>query len=157
MLKDENKNPFDALDSFNVLKITPSAFTGAANARGDKDGTQAAFPLFTVTGEVLMRIFGVVTTTLVGAGTLEVGVASNTASLIAQVADATILAENEIWNDATPTEVGAGLLSNITGPHVVVNGVDIIETCAGTDITAGNIYYICLWRPLSEDGNVVPA
>ena len=148
MLKDENKNPFDALDSFNVLKITPSAFTGAANARGDKDGTQAAFPLF-----------GVVTTTLVGAGTLEVGVASNTASLIAQVADATILAENEIWNDATPTEteVGVGLLSNITGPHIVVNGVDIIETCAGTDITAGNIYYICLWRPLSEDGNVVPA
>src|SRR3990167_10341020 len=144
MLKDENKNPFDALDSFNVLKITPSAFTGAANARGDKDGTQAAFPLFTVTGEVLMRIFGVVTTTLVGAGTLEVGVTGNTAGLIAQVADATTLAASDFYYAATSTKVGATLLSDILGPYIILNGLDILEKVGTADITAGNIYYVCL-------------
>ena len=157
MILDENTLPHVALDSYNVAIVTPSAFTGAANARGDKDGTQASFTLFTVTGEVLVRIFGVCTLTLVGAGTLEVGVAGNTAALLAQIADATILATNEIYNDATPTELKVGTLANIPAASVIVNGADIIETVAVADVTAGNVYYICLWRPLSRNGNVVPA
>ena len=151
----EDKFPYGLTgEGWEVAISTPSAFTGAANARGDKDGTSATKKLFTVTGDVLVRIFGVCTETLVGAGTLEVGVAGNTAALIAQLADATILATNEIWNDATPTEVGAGLLSNITGPHIIVNGLDINETVASVDITDGQIYYICFWRPLSAISKV---
>jgi len=149
-----------SLDSFNVLKCDPGAFAGGtSNARGDKDGTKAVMPLFKVTGDVLVRIFGVCKLTLVGAGTIEVGVAGNTAGLIAQIANATDLATGEIWNDATPTEVKVGLLSGILGPYIVTNAggatfTTIDEKVGSADITAGGLYYICLWRPLSPDGKV---
>lgn len=146
------------LDSFQVLKCAPTAFAGAAgNARGDKDGTSASFKLFDVTGDVLVRIFGVCTTTLVGAGTIEVGVTGNTALLLPQVADATTIAANDVWIDNSVGEVGGALLSNVPAATVIVNGLDIYEKVATADITAGNIYYILLWRPLSPDGNVVAA
>src|SRR5687768_13777771 len=116
-----DKFPFGLGDApWNIARATPNAFTGGvSNTRGDKDGSKATMKIFDVVGDVLVRIFGVCTTTLVGAGTIEVGVAGNTAGLIAQIADATNLAANEIWNDATPTEVGAGLLSSVLGPYIV--------------------------------------
>lgn len=157
MLQDANGNKHLTLDSFNSAKCAPTAFAGGTtNARGDDGGTNDPYTLFTVTGDVLVRIFGVCTTLLAGAtATLEVGVAGNTAALIAQTT-ATDIDADEIWNDTSPA-VGVDTLANITGPHVIVNGLDIIETVGTADITAGNIYYICLWRPLSPDGNVVSA
>lgn len=157
MLLDRNSHPLTALDSFNVVKCTPSAFDGGtANARGNNGGTSDPFTLFNVTGDVLVRIYGVCTTDLAGAtATLEVGVTGNTAALIAQTT-ATDIDQNDLWNDGTPT-VGTDTLANITGPHLIVNGLNIIETVGTADITAGNVYYICLWRPLSHDGSVVAA
>lgn len=158
MLQDENRNPHAALDSFNSVKCAPTAFAGGtANARGDNGGTSDPLTLFTVTGDVLVRVFGVCTVDLVsaGGGTLEVGVTGNTAALIAQTT-ATDIDANDIWNDAAPT-VGTDTLANLTGPHIIVNGLDIIETVGTADITAGQIYYVCLWRPLSPDGSVVSA
>lgn len=153
---DENGQPLSSLDSFRVAYARPGPFVGTpANSRGDHDGTQDPTTLFTVTGDVLVRIFAVCTETIVGAGAIEVGVAGNTAGLIAQITDATSLVANEIWNDATPTEVGAGLLSNVLGPYLVVNGLDIIETLGTANLTDGEVYYVCLWKPLSADGNVV--
>lgn len=149
-----------SLDAFNVLQCDPGAFLGGtSNARGDKDGTKAVLPLFKVTGTVLVRIFGVCKLTLVGAGTLEVGVAGATASLIAQLADATVLATKEIWTDSTPTTPNVDLLSDVLGPYIVTDaqaaaGVTIDEKVATADITAGGLYYVCLWRPVSPDGNV---
>lgn len=147
-----------SLDAFNVLKCDPGSFAGGtSNARGDKDGSKAVMPLFKVTGTVLVRIFGICTATLVGAGTIEVGVAGNTAGLIAQIANATDLATGEIWNDATPTEVIAGLLSNVLGPYIVSGGnstVTIDEKVGSADITAGGLHYLLMWRPISPDGNV---
>lgn len=148
-----SKTPIDA---YNVAICSPSAFVGGtSNARGDKDGTNASYKLFNVTGTVLVKIFGVCTVDLEGAGTLEVGVTGNTAALIAQIADATGLDVGDIWADATPT-LGATLFADVLGPYIVANGLDIYEKCASTDITAGNIYYVCLWRPLSPDGKVEP-
>lgn len=157
MLRDANNQVHAALDSLNVARVAPTAFNGGtANARGNDGGTNDPFTLFTVTGDVLVRLFGVCTTLLAGAtATLEVGVTGNTAALIAQTT-ATDIDANELWNDSTPA-VGTDTLANITGPHVIVNGLDIIETVGTTSITSGNIYYICLWRPLSADGNVVSA
>ena len=124
------KNPrinFTQIDSFMPVKSAPSAFAGAtSNARGDKDGTSAAFTLYTVTGDVLVRIWGVCTTLLTEAGAtakIEVGVAGNTAYLIAQ-SDATAIDANELWFDATPA-IG-DTLANIPGPFIVSNGLDII-------------------------------
>lgn len=149
-----------SLDAFNVLKCDPGAFAGAtSNARGDKDGTKAVMPVFKVTGDVLMRIYGVCKLTLVGAGTIELGVAGNTAALIAQIANATTLATTEIWTDSTPTTPNVDLLSDVLGPYIVTDagasgGVTIDEKVGTADITAGGLYYVCLWRPLTPDGNV---
>jgi len=145
------------IDSYNIAICSPSAFAGGTtDARGDKDGANAAFKLFNVTGTVLVKIFGICTVNLAGAGKLEVGVTGNTAALIAQIADATDLDAGDIFADATPT-LGATLFADVLGPYIVANGLDIYETSSVTDITAGNIQYICLWRPLSPDGNVESA
>ena len=142
---------------FHIAVVKPTAFLGGTtDARGDKDGANSAFTLFNVTGDVLVRIFGVCTVDLVGAATLEVGVSGNTAGLIAQVANATTVDANDIYNDATPA-VGVDTLASVLGPYVIVNGLDIIETTAVADITAGNVYYVALWRPLSDDGFVAAA
>ena len=157
MLRDPNQAIHYTLDSFNTEICSPTAFAGGtADARGNDGGANDPFTLYNVIGDVLVRIFGVCTTSLAGANaTLEVGVSGNTAALIAQTTG-TDIDVNEIWNDAAPA-VGVDTLANITGPHVVVNGLDIIETVATASITSGNVYYVCLWRPLSRDGSVSSA
>ena len=157
MILDDSGKAHIALDSFNVAICKPGPFLGGtAGERGNNGGAKDPLTIFNVTGEVLLKIFGVCTTLLGGAtATIEVGVTGNTAALIA-LTTATDIDASEIWNDATPG-VGTDTYANITGPHIVVNGSDIIETIGTTDITSGNMYYVCLWRPLSPDGNVVPA
>lgn len=167
MIYDGNGRPFSALDSYNTVVCRPTAFIGGtANARGDKDGTDNPHTLFTVTGDVLVRMYGVITTTIVGAGTLEVGLTGNTALLLAQVADASTGAAGDVYVDSTLGEVRGVALSGVTGPFLVTNGSDILETCGTADLTAGNLYYVCLWRPVTVGkdaagndiaGNVVAA
>lgn len=137
------------INGFESVVCYPGAFTGVNAQRGDKDTAAGVTDIFKVTGDVLVRIYGVCRTTIVGAGTIELGVTGNTAGLIAQIANATTLAANEIWNDATPTEVGVGLLSNILGEYLVVNSTTIQEKVGTADLTAGEVYYVCLWRALS--------
>lgn len=157
MLLDRNRHPLTALDSFNVAEVAPTAFAGGTtNARGDDGGTNDPYTLFTVTGDVAVRVYGVVTTTLVGAATIEVGVTGNTAVLLAQVADATTLAAGDVWIDGSPAEVGAVAFANVPATTLITGGLDIIETVGTTNITAGNIRYVCLWRPISHDGLVTP-
>lgn len=128
---------------------------GTANAIGDHDGTGDPFTIFTVTGVVLVRVVGIVETDLVGAGTLEVGVVGNTASVIAQVADATALDVGELWHDNTPDQ---GIeLSSVMTEKVISGGKDIVGTVGTANITAGAIRFLCFWYPLSADGNVVSA
>lgn len=158
LLVDGNSRPYNALDSFEPAETTPADFAGATtNARGDKDGTNAAFTLFNVTGDVLVRIWGVCTTLLTeaaGTSKIEVGITGNTALLIAQTSSADIDA-NEIWFDSTPA-IG-DTLANLPGPTIIPNGLDIIETTSTQDINSGQVYYICLWRPLSRGSTVVDA
>jgi len=154
--KDDNSVSYTSFETINSVKSDPGTFAGGTtDERGDDGGAKDGGAIFTVTGEVLVRIFGVCTTTLVGAASIEVGVAGNTAALIAQIADATDLITSEIWHDATPTTLGVDLLATVTGPYLVVNGLGIIETIGTTNITAGELHYICMWSPLSPDGDVV--
>ena len=150
MILDENRLPFSALDAYNVVISRPPAFTGGtANTRGDEGGTNDPYTLFTVTGDVLVRMWGVCTVDLAGAtATISVGVTGNTAALLA-VETATEIDANGIYVSATQV-LGTVALSSVTGPFVIANGLDIIETLATADITSGNIYYICLWRPVSR-------
>lgn len=114
-------------------------------------GATGATTLFTVTGVVAVRIFGIVSgVDLTGSGTIEVGIAGNTASLIAQTTG-TALDVGEIWIDNAPATIE--LLPALS----ILNDTNIIQTIATNTITAGTITYYCLWVPISEDGNVVEA
>jgi hypothetical protein len=158
ILLDSHGRPYNSLDSFNSVVATPSAFLGGTtNARGDDGGTNDPFTLFKVTGDVLVRLYGVCTVTLVGAATIEVGVTGNTAELLAQVADATDIAAGDIWVDGTVDDVRAATFADVVGPKLITNGADIIETVGTTNITAGNIYYVCLWRPITPGASVEAA
>jgi len=113
-------------------------------------GATGTHTLFTVTGNCLVSVFGICDTNLAGAGTIEVGVAGNTAGLLAQIADAENLDNGDNWVDATP-EVG---VSALPGMFINNDGSDIILTIGTTAITAGVVDFYCLWRPLSSDGNI---
>lgn len=156
---DEHGLPLNGpLDDFKVLRAIPGAFDGGtANARGDHDGTQDPTTIFTVTGEVLVRVFAFCKTTIVGAGTIELGVTGNTAGLLAQVADASTIAANDVWIDSSVAEVGLAALANIPAATVIVNGLDIIETIGTANLTAGELIYVCLWKPLTPGSKVVVA
>jgi hypothetical protein len=151
-----NTSPLTSLDSFMVEKYSPGPFIGGtANARGDHDGTSDPTTLFTVTGDVLVRVYGVCTTTIVGAGTIEVGVTGNTAELLAQVADATDIAAGDIWVDGTVDDVRAAAFGDVIATRLITNGSNIIETLGTANLTAGELYYVCLWRPVTSGSNVV--
>ena len=156
MLNDD-KFPYGlAGEGWQIAEARPSAFAGGTtNARGDDGGTSDPLTLFTITGDVVVRIFGVCTVDLVsaGGGTVSVGVTGNTAGLIA-LTTGTAIDANELWNDSTPA-AGTDTLANILGPYLVVNGLAIAEYIGTADITAGNIYYICLWRPLTPGSKLV--
>lgn len=141
------------------VKKTLAAFTGdtTANSRGDYDGTGASQTLFTVTGDVMVYVLAVCTTDLAGSGKVEVGVTGNLGGIIAETT-ATDVDANDIWKAAAPTDVGViSTASAPVGPFTIVNGLDILETTTTANITSGQIYYTCIWRPLSPDGSVVAA
>ena len=142
MDRDANRQVITSNESFK-LESTWTFVTATTGATG-------AHTLFTVTGNVLVSVFGVCDTSLDGAATLEVGVASNTAQLLAQIANATTLDDGDVYVDAD-TEVGAGLIPSM---QVLNDGTDIIMTIGATAVTAGAVDFYCLWRPLSSNGNV---
>ena len=130
-------------------------------ARSDYDfaadtGAQAAYVVFTVTGEVLIHaLFGICEDTFTGAGALiELGITGGTTGLyIAQTTAADLLA-NELWFDASPTTTAEQL--DLTGrSFVVANGQDVSLLVGGGNVTAGKVNLYCIWSPLSVDGQIV--
>lgn len=143
-MRDANHVPITNLGLTAHKAITYSTLT---------TGAVGLTTLFTVTGTVAVRVFGVCGLTLVGAATLEVGISGATAVILAQIADATTLATDEIYTDATPTTKVEPL------PNLLIIGAgqDIIQTIGAVPISAGQLTYYCLWTPISEDGNLVAA
>jgi hypothetical protein len=113
-------------------------------------GATGAHTLYTVTGDVMVSVWGACKTNLAGAATIEVGIAGNTASILAQIADATNLDAGENWVDATPETVSA-----IPGTFLLNNGADVILTIGSTAVTAGVVDFYCAFRPLSSGADVV--
>ncbi len=125
---------------------------GTENDPGDYDGTGNPATLFTVTGTVLVTVFGVCSEDLVGnTATVEVGITGNTAALLAQTT-ATDIDNGEVWIDTAPATVEA-----LPSTYILTGGTDIIQTVGTANITDGTITYYCLWRPLSSGASVVAA
>lgn len=126
-----------------------SAWTFAAATTG----AVGAHTLFTVTGNVLVVVWGICSTDVTGSGTAEVGTANNTAALIAQTTGTAIDA-NEVWQNATPTaEVGA----IISTPKPIANGSDIVLTIGTDTLTGGVVTFYCQWRPMNNTSSVTVA
>jgi len=122
----------------------------------DDTGAQGTYTIFTVTGNVYIeQVYGLCQVALTSGGvpTIELGIAGNTAVLIAQTAGLD-LDQYELWQDATP-EANPGVVILLGRSWVVANGADIILTIGTADLTAGDIDFHCTWRPLSVDGNLV--
>ena len=121
-------------------------------------GAQGSLVMFTVSGTVLVEVFGVCQTSLTtggGAATVELGIAGNTAALIAQTV-ATTIDQYQTWQDATP-EANPGPVDVSARSFVITNGADIEFKIATADLTAGIIDFYCLWTPLSAGATVVAA
>ena len=141
--RDANRVPFntDAIRSAS----SAVAFDGTIGAVGTAT-------LFNVTGEVIVRIFGACSENIAGTiASASVGVLGETSALIATTL-ATDIDNNEIWRDATPTSA-VETFSNVV-EFLVINGQDIVYEIAGTALSDGTITFHCLWKPISEDGNV---
>jgi len=130
----------------------------ASKAYSDLTGydTGAAF---TVTGDVLVRIMGVVGDTAItstaGTTTVSVGTTEAVAGIIAaSTIDNSQFAATDVWTDATPANDVEAL-----DPQwfVVGGGADIILTRNVDDLTGGNLTLYCEWKPLSSDGDVTAA
>ena len=115
-------------------------------------GATGSHTLFTVTGDVLVNVWGYCSVNMEGAGAdFEVGVTGNTAGLIAQIADVEDLDAGDVYQNGTPT-VGVGAaLANAIPLH---GGLDILLKITNANITAGVVDFYCLFRPISSDGKV---
>lgn len=115
---------------------------------------------FTVTGDVMVRVVGVVGATAItstsGTTTLAVGTTELTTGILpAATINGTQFDATDVWVDSSPAndvEIMASAAWNIVG-----GGADIILTRSVDDITAGSLTLYCFWTPLSADGNVVAA
>jgi len=95
--RDANYVPITNLGLTATKAITYSALT---------TGAVGLTTLFTVTGCVAVRLFGVCTIDLTGSGTIEAGISGNTAGLLAQTTGTAIDA-NEVWIDTAPATIEA--------------------------------------------------
>jgi len=135
-----------------IVSKTMTFDGGTTNDPGDFNGTGNPATLFTVTGDILVHVFGVCTTLLAGASaTVEIGVAGETNGLIAQTT-ATDIDAGEVWVDAVP-----GFTQAMPGTIIIPSGKDIIQTVGTANITAGVITYYAIWRPLSTTGSLISA
>ena len=145
----------------NLGLITKKTITFAGdttNAWGDDGGTLDGAAIFTVTGAVTAKVFGICTTSLAGSGTHAVGIAGATTIYLPTEAALDINSGDFVANNAT---VGAYLILGEQDaaadnfPLYMLNGQDIIMTVAGgANIESGVIDYYCIWNPISSDGDV---
>jgi hypothetical protein len=143
MDRDGNRQVITSNEAFKL----ESTWTFAAATTG----SVAAHTVFTVTGNVLVQVFGICDTDLTsgGAAKIEMGVTGNTAGLIAQTT-ATTVDNGDIWVDASAA-VGVEALPST---FILNDGLDILLTVSAATVTAGVIDFYCLWRPLSADANI---
>lgn len=116
---------------------------------------------FTVTGHVMLRIFGVTGATPLAStgtnGTLAVGISgSTTIYLGTTTADGTNFTAGAVWIDTSPTLKSEAFVAANLVWHLV-SSVTVIVTVATNSMTAGILTLYCEWRPLSSGATVVAA
>ncbi len=111
--------------------------------------------LFTVTGDVIVRIIAVCTTNVASGadGYIEMGISADVDAIIAST-QATEIDAREIWNDSVSSRE-IEVVDSVRG-YIITDGNDIILTLSA-QVDSGVIAFYCFWTPLSSDGKVVAA
>jgi len=143
-----------------IFTDNPGAVTTklVSKAYADLTGYDTA-AAFTVTGDVFVRVVGVVGATAIqstsGTTTLSVGTTESAGSMIgATTIDNSDFAATDVWVDTSP----AADSERMTEDWVVIGGgADVILTRNVDDLTQGTLTLYCEWRPLSANGSVVAA
>lgn len=157
----------DVYDSIaHQLRVGPSGggqvvskqitYAGATpNDPGNFGGTGTPYNLFTVTGQVLLAVIAVCSTTLTGAsGTVSVGVTSSVTRFIPTTTGTTITAGRTV--DLTGL-VTAGTAPNVTPNQAATDAQVLIGTTGTANITAGVLTFYCFYRALSSGATVTAA
>ena len=148
----------DPDNQFSWQKADPKTLTyagGTTNGVGDYNGTGDPATLFTVTGDVIVKIIAVVTTNLAGAtATVEVGTAAVTDAILPTTL-ATTLDARLIWHDAAPSDEIEAI--STAKEYIITDGNDIVMETGIANVTSGVIVFYCYWQRLSTDGQVVVA
>ncbi len=141
-----------------ITKKTITFIGATTDAWGNDGGALDGSAIFTVTGVVRARVFGICTTNLGGAGTHAVGIAGDTAIYLPVEDAGDINSDDFVINNATVTThpiLGEQAAAADNFPEYALNGQDIIMTIAGAaNITSGVIDYYCIWVPWSPAGNI---
>jgi len=111
--------------------------------------------LFTVTGDVIVRLVAVCSTVVASVGGANIGVDAGTVALIADT-DCTLLAEGEIWHDASPDASVEAV--SVMKEYIVANGTDItLDIENAKQVDSGVLNFYCIYTPLSSNGAVAAA
>lgn len=139
--------------SIELMNICKQSITFAAATTG----AVAAKELFTVQGEVMMSVVGVVPTAgdLTGAGSIQLGVAGATDAFLGATVG-TALDAGEIFGVHT-TPPTSFVVTDALPAWIYSNELDAGYEITTDTITAGVIDFYCRWYPLTEGSTVVPA
>ncbi|MDD5016892.1 MAG: hypothetical protein PHO15_02185 [Eubacteriales bacterium] len=129
--------------------------SGIARKTVTFSNTGADVDLFTVTGDVIVRLVAVCATNLASAAGCTIAVVANAVALIATTAS-TDIAAGEIWHDASPdSEVEA---TSVMAEFIISDGNDIsIDVETAKQVDSGVLNFYCIWTALSANGAVVAA
>lgn len=142
-----------------VHRMSQRGYYGLGEYKATKELTfsndTGTVSLFTVTGDVLVRVVPVCKTNVASAAAanVEMGVSGDTDAMIASTT-ATDIDANDIWHDASPDSNIEAL--SVAREYLIVNSDDIILTLSA-QVDSGAITFYCWWTPMSDGGNVQSA
>lgn len=135
-----------------LIKFTESLGVGKLTQTITFSNDTGTVSVFTVTGDVLIRIIAVITTNLasVAGANIQLGVVGYTDAMIIDTV-ATTMDAREIWNDSGVSNE----IENIDSirKYIVTDGNNVVLTL-DDQIDSGVIVFYCFWTPLSSDGKV---
>lgn len=117
--------------------------------------TSGTVDLFTITGDVIVQIIPIITTTLVPDTTANVklGVVGNTDAMIVDSVSTDLVARG-IWVDQTPdNEIES---TERMRSYIITDGNDVVLTLSA-QVNSGAITFYCYWTPLSTGTSVLVA
>jgi len=122
------------------------------NKTFELDATATYDALFTVTGTVEMKVFGLVTETLTAHGdTVSIGPSDDPALMIAATAGSAPMTNGDAWTSVSPAKGEPSLATSF-----IVNTDTVGITQSGANLADGTVVIHVYWRPLSNGALVVP-